>query len=254
LIFPVPITVTSLRVFEVDFQKRELHSVPARAFHSLTFRYSGSVIVEGKGEKVLSEADSITYMPAGIPYQSQILDSGYMTAVHFEVLHRGIADKPVVIKPGNPEAFRHLFAALAETDAGEPGSYLSMALFYELLGTLELEVARQREPSRRMAEAKQYIDRNYGSRELSVQQLADRAGISQVHFRKEFREQFEMGPLAYIRFVRLNNAKIFLKTGYYSVTETAVKCGFDSLSYFCSVFHRFTGSTPGAYQKKYNKD
>lgn len=252
MLFQTPVTVTSLQVFESDFQKRDWHTVPARPFHSLTFRYGGKIALKAGGEQLLSEAECITYMPAGTAYASQIMESGHMTIVHFELLQEKVSDAPAVIHPKNPDAFSNLFAALEEAYTGNPGDYMCMALFYEILGTMAFEAARQNEPSRRMAEAKQYIDKNFGCRELSVKLLAARAGVSEVYLRREFRKTFGMAPLAYIKSVRLKNAKSLLKAGYYTVTETAEKCGFDSLSYFCSEFHRFTGTTPGEYLKKYN--
>lgn len=252
MLFQTPVTVTSLQVFESDFQKRDWHSIPARAFHSLTFRYGGKIALKTGGTQLLSEADCITYMPAGTEYASQIMESGRMTIVHFELLQENVSDTPAVIHPQNPDAFSHLFAALEEAYTGRSRDYLCMALFYEILGTLEGELARQNGPSRWMAESKLYIDKNFGFRELSVAGLAERVNVSPVYFRKIFRQTFGMAPLAYVKNVRLKNAKALLKTGYYTVTETAEKCGFDSLSYFCSEFHRFTGSTPGEYLKKYN--
>ena len=252
MLFRSPVTVTSLQVFESDFQKRDWHAIPARPFHSLTFRYGGKIALNAGGEQLISEADCITYMPAGMAYTSQIMESGHMTIVHFGVLQENASETPAVIYPKNPDAFSHLFAALEEAYTGSPRDYQCMALFYEILGTLEGELARQSGPSRWMAESKLYIDKNFGSRDLSVAGLAGRVNVSPVYFRKMFRQTFGMAPLAYIKDVRLKNAKALLKTGYYTVTEAAEKCGFDSLSYFCSEFHRFTGSTPGDYLKKYN--
>lgn len=252
MLFSTPLTVTSLQIFETDFQKSELFFVPARPFHSLTFRYGGRITVEAGGEVLVSEADCITYVPAGTAYRSQILESGHMTVAHFEVSGSGAPAAPMVFKPQNPQAFSSLFAALEEAYTGETGDYFCMALFYEILGTMEKEAAaRLSGASRRMEAARGYIERSYGSRELSVKLLAQMSGISEVYFRKEFRQHFGMTPLTFIRRVRLRNAKTLLKTGYYSVTETAEKCGFDSLSYFCSEFHRATGTTPGEYLKRY---
>jgi len=56
-------TVTSLQVFETDFQNSELLSVPPRPFHSLTFRCGGRITLETEGVTLLSEADCITYVP-----------------------------------------------------------------------------------------------------------------------------------------------------------------------------------------------
>ena len=51
--------------------------------------------------------------------------------------------------------------------------------------------------------------------------------------------------------MRLENAKALLRTGYYSVTETATRCGFDSVSYFSYTFRRETGVTPSAYRERF---
>ena len=48
-------TVTSLQVFETDFQKSELLYVPARPFHSLTFRCVAELYA---GKKVYACCDT----------------------------------------------------------------------------------------------------------------------------------------------------------------------------------------------------
>ena len=95
------------------------------------------------------------------------------------------------------------------------------------------------------------IDRRFDDPELSVAALAAQTGWSEVYFRRAFRAAFGTSPLAYIRRVRLENAKALLRTGYYSITETATRCGFDSVSYFSYTFRRETGVTPSAYRERF---
>lgn len=254
MLFDAPITVSGLQVFEADFQKKQRIRVPARPFHSLTFRHSGMISVETESLCLISGADTVTYVPAGLAYDTEILESGHMTVIHFDTAQSPADAVPMVFTPKNALSFHNLFTALADQFFGSSRDYLCLSLFYEILGTMQHEVthALQPESSRRITEAKYYIDKNFGDPDLSVKQLACRAKVSEVYFRKEFRQQLGIAPLSYIQTVRLENAKSFLRTGYYTVTETAEKCGFDSLSYFCSAFHRFTGITPGEYLKKYN--
>lgn len=101
-----------------------------------------------------------------------------------------------------------------------------------------------------MREARERIDRGYADSMLGVQQLAAQAGVSEVYFRREFKECFGMSPRAYIRKIRMENAKLLLETGYYPVGEVALRCGFDSISYFSSEFHKVIGRTPSAYAKE----
>ena len=247
-------TVSGLQVFEADFQKKQQTRVQPRPFHSLTFRHSGAISVETEDTSLVSRADTVTYVPAGIPYATEILESGHMTVIHFDVVQAHPCEKPWSFTPQNALQYHNLFAALADRFTGKRDDYMCLALFYEILGTLQQELAETRQPARSLwiAGAKHYIDKHYGSAELSVKLLADMAGVSEVYFRKEFQRQLGLAPLTYIRSVRMNNAKSFLRTGYYTVTETAKKCGFDSLSYFCAAFHRFAGTSPGEYLRKYN--
>lgn len=255
MLFSEPVTVSSLRVHETDFHKNQRIQVPARAFHALTFRFSGAITVETPTVSLLSKADNITYVPAGLPYATEILESGHMTVIHFEVVEQLPDAVPQVFRPQNVQAFQNLFATLEERFTGNPKDYMCLSLFYEILGTIQHEAqsVSQPEGSRRVAEAKYYIDKNYGTADLSVKYLADRAGVSEVYFRKEFRQRMGMTPLAYIRSVRMENAKSLLRTGYFTVSETAERCGFSTLSYFCAEFHRFSGTSPGEYLKKYNR-
>lgn len=252
MFFNTPFIVSGLQVYEADFQKKQRVNVPARSFHSLTFRHSGAISVETEGAALVSRSDTVTYVPAGLPYATEILESGHMTVIHFDVIRRVEDGEPTVFIPRNPLTFHNLFTALADRFAGRSDDYLCLSLLYEILGTMQQEATAAPE-TQRISEAKRYIDKNFGMSELSVKGLAERAGVSQVYFRREFQRQLGVTPLAYIRSVRMNNAKSFLRTGYYTVTETARKCGFDSLSYFCATFQRFAGTSPGEYLRKYNR-
>ena len=102
---------------------------------------------------------------------------------------------------------------------------------------------------RRIVGGVERIDRGYGSHFLSVASLSEEAGVSEVYFRREFKRCFGMTPTAYIKKVRMDNAKALLRTGYYPVSEVAERCGFETVSYFSSEFHRLTGMTPTEYVK-----
>jgi hypothetical protein len=41
-----------------------------------------------------------------------------------------------------------------------------------------------------------------------------------------------------------DNAKELLESGFYSVSEVAMRCGFDDVSYLCRFFKKHTGLTP----------
>ena len=51
-------------------------------------------------------------------------------------------------------------------------------------------------------------------------------------------------PIQYRDSIRLYYAKEYLSSGYYTVSETAEKCGFDDVSYFVRFFKPKAGLPP----------
>ncbi len=92
-----------------------------------------------------------------------------------------------------------------------------------------------------------FIDRHY-AQPLTIDRLADIAGLSTFHFIRAFRASVGHTPHRYLRDRRLERAKELLVTTPMPVTEICDRIGFQSLGSFCSLFSRETGETPAAYR------
>lgn len=85
---------------------------------------------------------------------------------------------------------------------------------------------------------------------LSLDEMANEAGLSKYYFVREFKKTTGETPIAFINKTRCENAKKMLKTGRYTIKEVCEKNGFDDMSYFSKNFKRYTGTTPSAYKIK----
>ncbi|MBZ5763754.1 AraC family transcriptional regulator [Rhizobium sp. VS19-DR104.2] len=83
---------------------------------------------------------------------------------------------------------------------------------------------------------------------LSLQQLADLAGLSIPHLCRAFKQSFGKPPYSYIIQCRVERAKHSLRDSTLSVTEIALSCGFSSASHFANVFRKEVGTTPLDYR------
>ena len=101
---------------------------------------------------------------------------------------------------------------------------------------------------RRIVQAKLFIDQNY-SENIDVGEIADEACYSKFHFIRTFKGIYGKTPHQYLMSVRIEKAKELLEMEQ-SVTEACFSVGFDSLGSFISLFKRFTGFTPSAYQRE----
>ena len=103
-----------------------------------------------------------------------------------------------------------------------------------------------------IAYARQRMEESFSDPSLGITELYERGSISDVYFRKLFKEEYGVSPVRYLMTVRLKNAKKLMGYPFFTLEECAKKSGFSSLQYFGRVFKEEFGITPGQYRKKYN--
>lgn len=89
-------------------------------------------------------------------------------------------------------------------------------------------------------------------RALSVRDLARRAHLSESRFKARFKAEVGIPPADYMMRQRIEQAKDLLCRERMSVTETAMRLGFNTTQYFATVFKRYTGQTPRQYRQMAN--
>lgn len=78
--------------------------------------------------------------------------------------------------------------------------------------------------------------------------LSRSLGITPAYFCRLFREQTGQHFSSYLMRVRMEKAKALLAAGGLSLQEIGERCSYPNKSYFCQVFRRYTGMTPGEYE------
>lgn len=88
---------------------------------------------------------------------------------------------------------------------------------------------------------------------ISMQAMAELAGLSPTHFNRRFRQLLRMTPTQYLRAVRVQAAQRTLTTTSRSLAEIAVDVGYMDQSHLTKRFREVTGMTPAAYRKRFVK-
>ena len=86
--------------------------------------------------------------------------------------------------------------------------------------------------------------RNHYAEDMDERELAKSLGMSYSYFSRSFRRVTGMTFKQYLNRTRVNQAEAFLYRGGASVSEIATRCGYNSISYFISVYKDVTGKTP----------
>lgn len=154
-----------------------------------------------------------------------------------------------------PDWFSEVTKTLAAADHAlhSPIAGLShIEAFSAVLHVLLLLVRYQTEkegasaPSQVFARVIAYIESDYASLH-SAEEVCQTFGISRSGLWRLFTSQLGQTPSAYLRQVRLNNARLLLERGA-SVTEAAMEVGFGDCSHFIRLFREAFGMTPLRYK------
>lgn len=227
-------------------------TVERRDYYSLSYRYSGRVSFKVGEETFLSEAGSVTFMPKNLGYETAVIEETRMAVVHFK-LARDIDFRNLGILAVNDVGVRMLFEELIgsfRVDA--PIDFKCMAIFYELLGRLEVLAPRgegERVP-RKIELAREKIAERFSDPMFSVGLLAEELSVSTSYLRREFSKAYGRSPVSFLRDIRIGNAKNLLRSEYLSVSQVAEQCGFSGTSYFIQIFHKTVGESPERYRRR----
>ena len=248
--------ITEIKAYSTSSKKSGRVFVPQRDFYSLTYRYSGKILVEANGETFYSDGGSIMFVPKGLSYNTEIIENMSMAVVHFKLDRDVEFRNPAVLKVQD-NGIKQLFESIIRNyHVGDSIDFHCMSLLYELLARLEeFRVGNNANKTYdRIRAVKEYIEQRYSDPSVYVESIANEFGISTSYLRREFSRIYGVSPVVFLRDVRVNNSKNMLESGYLSVEEIAEQCGFSSASYFIQVFHKTVGETPANYRKCVNNN
>ena len=95
-----------------------------------------------------------------------------------------------------------------------------------------------------------YIKKNYMNF-ITLDDMAAAIGLSKSHFCRQFKEFYNVTPMAYLNRYRISVAKFLLTTTLESIETIAGKTGFGDTSYFCAVFKKFENCSPAQYRTRH---
>lgn len=124
-------------------------------------------------------------------------------------------------------------------------------LIQALLPLLPALIAQQASGEKEVSSAlriKEYIDAHY-LEELKLSTIASALHVSTYYLSHTFKDLTGDSPMQYIIKRRMDAAQNLLLTTNYSITDIAMRCGYNNSNYFQSVFNNLVGMPPGKYRK-----
>lgn len=104
-----------------------------------------------------------------------------------------------------------------------------------------------------MEKMKEYIETHY-TEDLKLMDLARQFGFSYSYTSTCFKENTVEGFSGYLNKIRIGKAKSELLHTAKTISEVGSEVGYTDQSYFCRVFKKMTGVSPGRYRKKAGRE
>jgi transcriptional regulator GlxA family with amidase domain len=102
----------------------------------------------------------------------------------------------------------------------------------------------------KIRDAEEYL-RAHFDRDVSIDTIAGRAGMSPRNFIRRFKAATGRLPGAYLQTLRVASAKELLENGAASIQDVCAKTGYEDIAFFRSLFKRHTGMTPAEYRSRF---
>ena len=154
-----------------------------------------------------------------------------------------------VSKPFNIDVLKTTVIQLMKTRQILQGKYHGDRQQEEKIDKVEMESPDESLMRRVM----KVINENMDNPELSVELIADKVGISRVHFYRKMKDLTGQAPRDFVKYVRLKEAARLLAEKDYDITGVSIATGFKSLSSFSTSFKSLYGLSPSEWVKKQEK-
>ena len=99
-------------------------------------------------------------------------------------------------------------------------------------------------------EAQNWMENNF-SNKISIDDIAENAGISPRHFKRRFKKATNETPIAYLQHLRIERAKHLLENSLDTINEITWQVGYEDINSFRRLFKKHTDVSPKEFRNKF---
>ncbi len=235
-----------LRVNVIPATKGRTLNMHNRPSYALSFS-SGDGVIEYTqgGGKTVSDYNHAVFLPKDGTYSLKNLEAGNFPIINFDT-REPFSDKIFSVKISKPEQYLKDFCYLQRLHTLGDNRHAELSVLYGIFSRLSRESV-SRHPI--LSSAMDFIAENIYSTQISNDMLAKIAGVSEIHFRRTFKEYYGTTPGQYILNQKIEHAKELLREGGSSICAVAESCGFSSVYHFSKIFKTTVGVNPTEYSR-----
>ncbi len=222
-----------------------------RNFNALSFRFCSDAILKTEKSEHRMQNNFVSYIPARLDY-SRKATKDELIVVHFDIMNYHTKNIEY-FEATSPDTLAKLFQKILNCwEKKELGyKYKCSAILFEIFAECYTQNYVSKSHNSKIQNSVDYLLKNYKNSDISIKDIADRSFISEVYFRKLFKEEYGISPQKYIIDLRIQNAVGLISSGYYSLKDVAYMSGYKDYKYFSIEFKKNMGVSPSEYLYNY---
>lgn len=224
----------------------------------LMYILKGKCGIESEGKSLTAVEADLVFLNCHLPHRYYAIGSLEMIWLHFDgiladKMHKYVTkNRGLVFNIGKNTNVSEIMNSLVISSRN--GTTLSETYYSWVIYRALCELVAppidfdSSDPVDEINKSINFIRENY-SRNISLDDMAKHANLSIFHFSRQFKERFGYSPYHYLINLRIDNAKMLLKTTSCPIKEIAFKVGFNSESNFISSFSKKVGIPPDRFRR-----
>ncbi len=226
-----------------------------RKWYGICFATSGRMVYYHNGKEYVSDREHVLFLPKGATYTQSCTEAGEFPLINFQTEGDVGPSAFISFTVSDIENYMREFHKLEKLWLIKPpnGHLSALRSLYEILNRLyKNELAAKEDKNYDVIRpAVRYLEDHFADPALSNRLLAEKAAVSEVYFRRVFKNKFGTSPKQYVQSLRIRNAENLLRNEYLSISSVAELSGFASVYHFSRSFKLATGYTPTEYMKTF---
>lgn len=244
--------INSLKQFWVTTKSFQCINAPKRENLFLLLVGCSARYVEKDGKITLCKSGDLVYAPKGSEYKVELFnfesEKSHTIGINFLIYDEDLkeiclSEGVSVIGSAKTSALENLFIETIKNNSLNDKKIALMQVFSALC-----EINLVKKFPKFIIDSVNYLNENLEYLP-TVKELADRAMVSEVYFRKLFKECYQKSPVEYRNELRLNRAKSYLEHGEISIQEISDTLGYATVSHFIKEFKKRYGYSPLKFKK-----
>lgn len=210
-----------------------------------------------KGDIITAKSGDIVYTPIGCEYTVTFFDfqnkNSNTIGVNFFLFDTDntpfVLSNDIVVFAFHDKSYQILFNRIDTASERVFIDYAKMKSgMYSIFSSLcEISNLKHFDKYSIISKGILYLEEN-SDQNLPISEIAALCNVSEIYFRKLFKEYSGMSPVEYRIQHKLMHAKLYLEYENMTIAEIADKLSFTSTSYFIKIFKQYTGLTPLQYR------